>query len=98
MMDGALFPHECFCFGWLRRRASRGRTSRSIRRTRGFSLRPRKNLPMFVPGWEDSTLGNIFVSHVINGDLSGYHIVKSGPEYMGARGILRPHDHGRIDR
>lgn len=43
-----------------------------------------KNLPIFVPGWEDSTLGNIFVSHVLEGDLSGYHIVKSGPEYMGA--------------
>ncbi len=43
-----------------------------------------KNLPLFVPGWEDSTLGNIFVSHVVNDDLSGYHLVKSGPEYMGA--------------
>jgi deoxyhypusine synthase len=43
-----------------------------------------KKLPIFVPGWEDSTLGNIFVSHVVNGDLSGYHLVKSGPEYMGA--------------
>jgi deoxyhypusine synthase len=42
-----------------------------------------KNLPVFVPGWEDSTLGNIFVAHVINGDLSGYHIMRSGPEYMG---------------
>jgi deoxyhypusine synthase len=41
-----------------------------------------KKLPMFVPGWEDSTLGNIFVSHVMAGDLSGYHIVRSGPEYM----------------
>jgi deoxyhypusine synthase len=42
-----------------------------------------KNLPVFVPGWEDSTLGNIFVAHVIGGDLSGYHIVRSGTEYMG---------------
>ena len=23
-----------------------------------------KNLPIITPGWEDSTLGNIFVSHV----------------------------------
>lgn len=43
-----------------------------------------KNLPIFVPGWEDSTLGNIFVGHVLEGDLSGFHLVKSGPEYMGA--------------
>lgn len=43
-----------------------------------------KQLPVFVPGWEDSTLGNIFAAHVMEGDISGYHIVKSGPEYMGA--------------
>ena len=24
-----------------------------------------KGLPIFVPGWEDSTLGNTFASHVI---------------------------------
>jgi deoxyhypusine synthase len=42
-----------------------------------------KNLPIVTPGWEDSTLGNIFVSHVISGDLSSYAIVKSGTEQMG---------------
>ena len=41
-----------------------------------------KNLPIFVPGWEDSTLGNIFCSHVITGELSGCHLVKPGTEYM----------------
>jgi len=41
-----------------------------------------KDLPIFVPGWEDSTLGNIFVSHVLSGDLSGFHLVKSGLEAM----------------
>lgn len=41
-----------------------------------------KNLPIFTPGWEDSTLANIFVSHVINGDLKSCDIVKSGPEQM----------------
>jgi deoxyhypusine synthase len=41
-----------------------------------------KDLPIFVPGWEDSTLGNIFVSHVITGDLSGHHVVKPGVAYM----------------
>lgn len=43
----------------------------------------RRDLPLFVPGWEDSTLGNIFVSHVLAGDVSGYHVVRSGIEYMG---------------
>src|SRR5262245_4094761 len=41
-----------------------------------------KNLPIFVPGWEDSTLGNIFVSHVLSGELSNFQIVKSGLETM----------------
>ena len=41
-----------------------------------------KNLPIIVPGWEDSTLGNIFVSHVIRQELSSCQIVKSGLEYM----------------
>ncbi len=41
-----------------------------------------KNLPMVVPGWEDSTLGNMFVANVRLKKLSGYHLMKSGPEYM----------------
>jgi deoxyhypusine synthase len=41
-----------------------------------------KNLPLFVPGWEDSTLGNMFVAGVIRGEYD-YSIMKSGPEYMG---------------
>ncbi len=41
-----------------------------------------KNLPMIVPGWEDSTLGNIFASHVIEGDIKKVHTVRTGIEYM----------------
>lgn len=41
-----------------------------------------KNLPIFVPGWEDSTTANIFVSHVIRGDLKRFDTVKSGTEQM----------------
>jgi deoxyhypusine synthase len=41
-----------------------------------------KNLPIFVPGWEDSTLGNIFTSHVISGDVKNVHTVRTGIEYM----------------
>lgn len=40
-----------------------------------------KNLPIIVPGWEDSTLGNIFASYCIKGDLKA-STVKSGIEYM----------------
>jgi deoxyhypusine synthase len=41
-----------------------------------------RDLPIFVPGWEDSSLGNIFAAHVINGDLRNVHTVRSGVEYM----------------
>lgn len=41
-----------------------------------------KNLPMVVPGWEDSTTGNIFASHIIKGDVKNPHTVKSGIQYM----------------
>ncbi|MGB0527563.1 MAG: deoxyhypusine synthase family protein [Flavobacteriaceae bacterium] len=39
------------------------------------------NLPIVVPGWEDSTLGNIFASYVLKGELKS-STVKSGIEYM----------------
>lgn len=42
-----------------------------------------KNLPIFSPGWEDSTLANIFVSHVVSGDVKRYNVMRSGAEQMG---------------
>ncbi|HVS01779.1 MAG TPA: deoxyhypusine synthase family protein, partial [Thermoanaerobaculia bacterium] len=36
-----------------------------------------KKLPIFVPGWEDSTLGNVFVAAAIRSDVK-YECVKSG--------------------
>jgi deoxyhypusine synthase len=41
-----------------------------------------KNLPIFVPGWEDSTLGNIFASYCITGEIKNVHTVRTGIEYM----------------
>jgi deoxyhypusine synthase len=41
-----------------------------------------KNLPIIVPGWEDSTLGNIFAAHVMMGTVKNVHTVRSGIEYM----------------
>lgn len=41
-----------------------------------------KNLPMVVPGWEDSTTGNIFASHCIKGTIKNPRTMKSGIEYM----------------
>ena len=40
-----------------------------------------KNLPMVVPGWEDSTMGNIFASYCVKGELKP-GTMKSGIEYM----------------
>jgi len=41
-----------------------------------------KNLPMFVPGWEDATLGNMYAGHCISGDIKNVHTVRTGIEYM----------------
>ncbi|OFY93895.1 MAG: deoxyhypusine synthase [Bacteroidetes bacterium RIFOXYC12_FULL_35_7] len=40
-----------------------------------------KNLPIVVPGWEDSTMGNIFASYCIKEELKP-STMKSGIEYM----------------
>jgi deoxyhypusine synthase len=41
-----------------------------------------KNLPIFVPGWEDSTLGNMYSGHCISKDVEKVHTVRTGIEYM----------------
>jgi deoxyhypusine synthase len=40
-----------------------------------------RNLPIIVPGWEDSTMGNIFASYCIKNELTP-STMKSGIEYM----------------
>ncbi len=41
-----------------------------------------KNLPIFVPGWEDSTLGNIYAARNLTGELKEVQTMRSGIEYM----------------
>jgi len=41
-----------------------------------------KNLPILTPGWEDSTLGNMFVSNVLKGNLNSCGVIKNGLEQM----------------
>jgi deoxyhypusine synthase len=41
----------------------------------------KKNLPIITPGWEDSTMGNIFASYCIKKQLNP-SILKNGIEYM----------------
>ncbi len=76
----AYFPHE-FMY----------RILRSGKLERHYQIDPKnswllaasqKNLPIIVPGWEDSTLGNIFASHCITGEIKRVHTVRTGIEYM----------------
>jgi deoxyhypusine synthase len=41
-----------------------------------------KQVPIVVPGWEDSTLGNMFAAACIRGDVKNVHTVRTGIEYM----------------
>ena len=41
-----------------------------------------KNLPIVVPGWEDSTSGNMYAARIIEGDIKNVHTVRTGIEYM----------------
>jgi deoxyhypusine synthase len=75
-----LFPHE-FIFNVLRSGALRDR----------YQIDPaiswvhaamELDVPIFVPGWEDSTLGNIYAASCISGEIRNVHTVRSGIEYM----------------
>jgi deoxyhypusine synthase len=41
-----------------------------------------RNLPIFVPGWEDSTLGNVFAAWCITGKVAKPTTMRGGIEYM----------------
>jgi deoxyhypusine synthase len=74
------FPHEFFY-----------QVLRSGKYEKHYQIDPRdswmlaaaeKNLPIVVPGWEDSTLGNMYAAALIRGDLKNTHTVRTGIEYM----------------
>src|SRR5690606_36551437 len=74
------FPHE-FMYKVLRSGVLEG--SYQIDPKNSWMLAAaEKDLPIFVPGWEDSTLGNMYTSHVISGDVKNVHTVRTGIEYM----------------
>jgi len=41
-----------------------------------------RDIPIFTPGWEDSTLGNVLVGNYKNGRIKNLNIVKCGLEQM----------------
>jgi deoxyhypusine synthase len=76
----SLLPHE-FLY-----RVIRGGTLRS-----SYQIDPadswllaacEKDLPLFVPGWEDSTLGNFFAAECIRGTIAKPTTMRGGIEYM----------------
>lgn len=74
------FPHEFF---WRILRSGKLKDSYQIDPKDSWLLAAmEKNLPMIVPGWEDSTLGNMYAAHCIQGDIKNVHTVRTGIEYM----------------
>src|ERR1700719_2595868 len=70
------FPHE-FLFKILRE--CRLKPSYEIDPADSWMMAgAHKNLPMVVPGWEDSTLGNIYAARCITGHIPDVHTVRSG--------------------
>lgn len=41
-----------------------------------------KKIPVYTPGFEDSTLGNIFAAHVFDGTLKSHNTIKTGTAQM----------------
>lgn len=76
----AYFPHE-FMY----------KVIRGGKLKKGYQIDPKnswlvaackKDLPIWVPGWEDATLGNMYTGHVISGNVKDVHTVRTGIEYM----------------
>jgi deoxyhypusine synthase len=75
-----LFPHEFF-FRLLRE--GRLREHYQIDPADSWVLAAaEREVPIVVPGWEDSSIGNLFAAALIRGDLQSPHTVRSGIEYM----------------
>ncbi len=41
-----------------------------------------KGIPVFTPGWEDSTLGNIYTARVMSGRIKNHSAVRTGTEQL----------------
>jgi deoxyhypusine synthase len=74
------FPHE-FLYKILRNKSLK--SSYQIDEKNSWMIAAsEKNLPLFVPGWEDSTLGNIYASHCITEEIKNVNTICNGIEYM----------------
>ena len=56
-------------------------TAREIPREHSWVIAAHEmGIPIYSPGWEDSTLGNIFTARVMEGKVKSHHVVRSGTE------------------
>lgn len=74
------FPHEFF-FELIRSGALEGSLQVDPRDS-WMVAAAEKNLPIWTPGWEDSTCGNIFVANHLRGEVKRLDTVRSGLEAM----------------
>ena len=74
------FPHE-FMYRILRG-GKLGKSFQIDKRNSWLAAACEADLPIIVPGWEDSTLANMYASHVISGEIKNVHTVRTGIEYM----------------
>ncbi len=73
------FPHEYFC--QLLKTGVLSHSYQIDERDSWLLAAAKKNIPIIVPGWEDSTCGNFFAAFCIDGKLQP-QVMKSGIEYM----------------
>jgi deoxyhypusine synthase len=74
------FPHE-FLFNLLREGHLKDAYEIDVKDSWLYAAME-ADLPVFVPGWEDSTLGNLYAIHCILGNIKNIHTVRTGMEYM----------------
>jgi deoxyhypusine synthase len=74
------FPHE-FLFALLRDGRLKDSYEVDVRDSWLYAAME-MGVPVFVPGWEDSTLGNMYAAHCMLGDIKNVGTVRSGIEYM----------------
>jgi deoxyhypusine synthase len=77
---GRHFPHE-FMYKILRG-GKLGKSYQIDPKNSWLLAACEKNLPIIVPGWEDSTVGNMYAAAVIRGEVKNVHTVRTGVEYM----------------
>jgi deoxyhypusine synthase len=77
-----LFPHEFFYR--ILTRADLVRQFQVPAADSWLHAAMERNLPIFVPGWEDSTLGNMYAAQCITGEMKSPHTVRTGVETMTA--------------